>query len=124
MKLYIGGRNQGKCNYVLQKEGNLSVTEGDFCEEADVYSAEILNHFHLFVRKMLIEEKEMNKFVQNLFSKNPKIVIISNELGCGIVPMDAFERRWREETGRICCQIAEYAESVERILCGIGQKIK
>ena len=29
-------------------------------------------------------------------------VVISNEIGYGIVPMDKFERRYRELTGRIC----------------------
>ena len=31
--------------------------------------------------------------------KNPDIVLVSNELGYGVVPIDAFDRNYRETTG-------------------------
>ncbi|KIR01579.1 hypothetical protein P261_00393 [Lachnospiraceae bacterium TWA4] len=51
-------------------------------------------------------------------------MLVSNELGYGIVPMDAFDRKYRETTGRICCMIAEQADEVYRVVCGLPQKIK
>ncbi|MBP6421033.1 MAG: bifunctional adenosylcobinamide kinase/adenosylcobinamide-phosphate guanylyltransferase, partial [Agathobacter sp.] len=42
----------------------------------------------------------------------------------GIVPLDSFEREYRERLGRLLCEIAAKAERVERIVCGIGQRIK
>ena len=42
----------------------------------------------------------------------------------GIVPMDALERDYRERTGRLQIRIAEKAERVERIVCGISQRLK
>ena len=50
--------------------------------------------------------------------------MISDEIGNGIVPMDAFEREYREQTGRILIELAKEAEEVIRVICGIGQKIK
>ena len=41
-----------------------------------------------------------------------------------IVPLDSFEREYRERLGRLLCEIAAKAERVERIVCGIGQRIK
>ena len=38
--------------------------------------------------------------------------------------MDAFEREYRERTGRILIRLAQEAEEVERVICGIGQRIK
>ena len=38
--------------------------------------------------------------------------------------MDAFERAWRERTGRIGCELAKQAEAVYRVTCGIGTRIK
>ena len=38
--------------------------------------------------------------------------------------MDAFERAWRERTGRIGCDLAKQAEAVYRVTCGIGTRIK
>ncbi|MCI8634679.1 MAG: hypothetical protein HFJ05_03630 [Eubacterium sp.] len=54
----------------------------------------------------------------------PNCVIISDEIGNGIVPVDAFDRTYRERTGRILVQPAGQAEEVERVIYGIGQKIK
>ena len=56
--------------------------------------------------------------------KYPNCVIISDEVGNGIVPIEAFEREYRERTGRILVELAKKAEEVERVICGIGQKIK
>ena len=36
----------------------------------------------------------------------------------------AEEREYRERVGRLLIRLAEEAETVERIICGMGQKIK
>ena len=41
------------------------------------------------------------------------------EVGSGIVPLDAAERAWREDVGRMCNLLAEHAETVVRMVCGI-----
>ena len=84
----------------------------------------ILNHFHAWVRRCLLESRDPEKETASMILRNPQIIIISDEVGNGIVPMDAFEREYRERLGRILCDLAEKAERVERILCGIGQRIK
>lgn len=57
-------------------------------------------------------------------AKNPGIVLLCDEIGYGLVPVDAFERQYRELTGRICTRLAEQAEQVERVVCGIGTRLK
>ena len=61
---------------------------------------------------------------KKILSDNPDIVIITDEIGSGIVPLDVKEREWREVHGRICCQLAGRADAVFRVTAGIGQKIK
>lgn len=51
-------------------------------------------------------------------------IIVCQEVGGGVVPIDAFERDWREYTGRLCCDIAAQAERVYRVYCGIATCIK
>lgn len=53
-----------------------------------------------------------------------KQVVICNEIGCGVVPVDEAERAWREAVGRTCCALALKAEMVVRVQCGIGVVIK
>ena len=50
--------------------------------------------------------------------------VVCNEVGGGVVPMDAQERAWRECTGRLCCDIAAQADRVYRVYCGIATCIK
>lgn len=50
--------------------------------------------------------------------------IVCQEVGGGVVPMDASERDWREYTGRLCCDIAAQADRVYRVYCGIATCIK
>lgn len=149
MKLVIGGYAQGKLQYVLHKyqltenavwngvlpterERRLRKQKSGQCAEEGIPAAEtemptetvVINHFHQWVRRRLSEgacpEKEMQLFLERC--KN--CIIICDEIGNGIVPVDAFEREYRERTGRILIRLAQEAEEVERVLCGIGQKIK
>lgn len=127
MKLVIGGYAQGKLNYVLGKydvEAS-KIFDGEIPENIEEEKGiVVINHFHNWVRMNIAyddcPEKEIFEFVE----KYPDCVIISDEVGNGIVPVEAFEREYRERTGRILVEIAKKAEEVERVICGIGQKIK
>ena len=56
-----------------------------------------------------------------LYQKNPELVIVTDEIGCGIVPTDPFQREVREQTGRVCTALAGKARRVHRVICGIGR---
>ena len=56
--------------------------------------------------------------------KEPDCILISDEIGNGIVPIDAFERQYREKTGRILVETAKKADKVVRVICGVGQILK
>ena len=53
-----------------------------------------------------------------------KEVVIATETGCGVIPLDSRERRNREAAGRLSCLLAERAETVVRVCCGIPQVLK
>ena len=64
------------------------------------------------------------ELTKRLLAANPDCIILCDEVGCGIVPLERAEREYRELVGRIQILLAERAVSVERIICGISQKIK
>lgn len=109
MVLVIGGAYQGKVEYVKEHYKD---------------APEIIPDLHIRIRDMMKEgidsELEINKWIEG----NSEIILISNEIGCGVVPMDAFEREYRELVGRILCNLANQAKEVVRVICGIGLKIK
>lgn len=127
MELYIGGCAQGKLTYVLKQTGISECKVIDAAENSEagaLKGAEIINHFHLFVKNCLREGNSPEDLVQAMVAGNPRLIIISDEVGNGIVPMEKEEREYRERLGRILCSLAEEAVRVERIICGIGQRIK
>ena len=98
MQLYIGGYAQGKLAYVQEKLKGQKVP--------------VVNDLHLWVKQLLQEGKPAD------------CIFICDEIGNGIVPMEKQEREYRERVGRLLIRLAGEAETVERIICGIGQKIK
>ena len=127
MKLVIGGYAQGKLNYVLQKYDKepCQIWDGAIpMNKSEQRGTVVINHLHHWIKSRIAKdgcpEKEIFAFVENC----PNCVIISDEVGNGIVPVEAFEREYRERAGRILVELAKRAEEVERVICGIGQKIK
>ncbi len=55
---------------------------------------------------------------------DPGLVVICNEVGCGIIPSEKNEREYREAIGRIACCIAKKADVVYRVEAGIASRIK
>ncbi len=53
-----------------------------------------------------------------------KRLVLCREVGSGVIPMDPFERAWREATGRLCCLLAERADAVVRVVAGIPIVLK
>lgn len=51
-------------------------------------------------------------------------VVIATEVGGGVVPVDGAERAAREAAGRLACLLAERAEVVIRVFCGIPMVLK
>lgn len=126
MELYIGGTGQGKLHYVQNKK-NLdygAVADGAVCDEQQLLQAAIINQFHLYLRRLLQEHGDVEACLRSLLAENASTVLIMDEVGCGIVPLDAFERQYREVVGRVSCRLAQEASHVERIVCGLGQVLK
>ncbi|MCD8365736.1 MAG: bifunctional adenosylcobinamide kinase/adenosylcobinamide-phosphate guanylyltransferase [Clostridiales bacterium] len=116
MILITGGAYQGKAIFA----GELARQE----VEAGKDRTEVVTNLHEIIADAMREEKDPYALVSEMTEENPDLIITVNELGCGIVPMDAFDREWRETTGRISCRLAKKAERVYRVTCGIAMEIK
>ena len=51
-------------------------------------------------------------------------VVLFTETGGGVVPMDAAQRQEREAAGRLGCLLAERADTVVRVFCGLPLVLK
>ncbi|SFR72631.1 bifunctional adenosylcobinamide kinase/adenosylcobinamide-phosphate guanylyltransferase [Anaeromicropila populeti] len=126
MWLITGGAYQGKLEYAMQCTGikKEDIADGAICDIEEIMKKPMVNCFHLWIARMLKDEQDVMTLVEKIMKNNPHIVFVVDELGCGIVPINSFDRMYRETTGRICCRIASRAKCVHRVICGVGVVIK
>lgn len=124
MKLVTGGAYQGKLGYAKELYPDVVWKDGAECGLQDIETCEALDHFHLFVRRWMEAGRTKEELIDTVLEKNSGIIIVCDEVGCGLVPVDAFEREYREAAGRICTAFADRADRVDRVVCGIGMRIK
>ena len=86
--------------------------------------AEGVMGFHEYIRKEMKAGNDISSLAEDLIRVNPDLILVSDEVGYGVVPIDAFDRAYREAVGRICTKLAAYSHRVTRVACGIGTVIK
>jgi len=67
---------------------------------------------------------EINSFTEMLKQTPTSFIIVSNEVGMGIVPADPLSRRFRDLSGAINQKIAEVADTVIYMVSGIPMFLK
>lgn len=124
MELIMGGAYQGKLAFAKKQYPDIVWTDGEICEFDEIERCKGIYHFHCLIGRMLKNGEDMQGFASYIYEKNPGIIIITDEIGYGIVPAEPFEREYRECTGRVCTEIAARSEKVCRVISGIGMVIK
>lgn len=108
MIFIVGGAFQGKGAFV----------------ETHFKGKKIVAHYEETIREELLSGKDPLAEAEGFLRENGDAVIISAEVGYGLVPIDAFERKYREAVGRVNCYLAGEAEQFYRVVCGEGERLK
>lgn len=66
----------------------------------------------------------INKLIEALKETQAEVILVSNEVGLGIVPENALARQFRDYAGMLHQQVAEVADEVVLVVAGIPVKIK
>ena len=69
-------------------------------------------------------EKEIDELANSLKNSNANIVLVSNEVGTGIVPDNALAREFRDNAGFMNQKIASVSDEVYWVVAGIQTQIK
>lgn len=125
MDLIIGGAYQGKTDYAKRKYG-LTDAQIYTCTEAEdiVFGARCINRlaeFTLWCVKNNVDAVERFRAHRKEWENS---VLICDDIFCGVVPLGADMRAWREMTGRLCGYLSAEAGTVTRIFCGLEQVLK
>ena len=126
MQLILGGANQGKLEWVLHHSGYTAeqVADGETIPLDTLPDKPVLDHLHRWIFRLMQAQADPAAALEAYLERMPDAVLVCDEIGCGVVPIQPQEREWREQTGRLCCLLAKRAERVVRIFCGLPMVLK
>lgn len=111
MELVIGGYGEDLAGYSSQI--------------FDIKEYTVIDNFETIVKNNIekfSDDNFVSDYIYDLKQKN--VIVCGHEIGYGIIPIEKNERDYRELYGRVMCDVAKEADSVMRVICGIGQRIK
>ena len=84
----------------------------------------LIINLHLGVKFLL--EKKINslEFFTSKLEILRESVIIGDEICSGVIPVDEFSRKWRDETGKLYQFLAREADIFDRIFAGLPLRLK
>ena len=122
MILIIGGAYQGKTEYAKKTYG-LQGADIFTCENTGIDpNARAIRHLERFALACVRAGKEPAEELKALDLSDK--ILICEDISCGVVPMDAVEREWREAVGRMNAMLAAKAARVTRLFCGLPLELK
>ena len=127
MVLIYGGAYQGKRDFAERQYG---INENDIYTFGDKYDAsglpehKCLQNFHLFIFSLINAGADPLAYVSEYIGALDGKIIISDDISCGVVPMGATNRLWREATGRCLTLLSKRSAEVWRVFCGIPTRLK
>ena len=112
--------------------GTLELGGGDLSaamEAAERWRAVLLDSLTLWVSARLPEDGEgtleaFDHFLENAMTLATPFILVSDEVGLGVVPESGAGRRFRDTLGLINQRAAAAAEEVYLCVAGIGTRIK
>ena len=120
MILIIGGAYQGKLDFAKETFG---ITDADIyaCSTDEIdFSKRCIDQIEDFTAH---HTDPVGYFEVHREDWQNSILIL-RDIFCGVVPMGAENRAWRQRTGRLAQYLSREAVQVSRIFCGLEQRLK
>lgn len=112
----------------IEEALNLAVAFSKISDETEVVILDCLTNWlgNLMHHHGVIEDEyaEEQAFVAALREAPCDVILVSNEIGFGVVPNDPLSRMFRDHAGRLNQQIAALADEAYLTVSGIPVKIK
>jgi adenosylcobinamide kinase / adenosylcobinamide-phosphate guanylyltransferase len=104
----------------LELAAMLVETDGDGARLVDCLTLWLSNLMHA-ARDW---EKEALLLVDTLARQRSPVVLVTNEVGLGIVPDNALARQFRDAAGLLNQMVARAADEVEFVVAGLPMRVK
>lgn len=120
MILLIGGAEQGKLAFARE---HFAIAPEDVfvCDGGDIdFSKPCIAHIEAFTR---VHPDPIEYFSTHRQEWEHSVLILE-DIFCGVVPMGADVRAWRQKTGLLSQYLGREATAVSRIFCGLELRLK
>lgn len=130
---YQGKRSHAEQQYRLMAGREPAVGDGSQVDLAASLDWPVIDHLHEALRRLPADENLYQAAIAGWLDELDRLrqqdparlqIIILDEIGAGLVPLDAGDRLWRERCGRLGCRLAEAADRVDRVWCGLPVNLK
>lgn len=96
--------------------------------ETDGQGARLVDCLTLWLSNLMHAERDWEKeamlLAETLGRQNSPVVLVTNEVGLGIVPDNALARRFRDAAGILNQMVARVADEVEFVVAGLPMRVK
>lgn len=125
MNFIIGGAYQGKLEFA-EKQFSISPDEVFNCTEDGgiSFGSRCINKLEEFTLWCVRNSADAVEIFREHSGEWRDSVLICCDIFCGVVPMGADMRAWRDMTGKLCAYLSSEAETVTRVFCGLPQRLK
>jgi adenosylcobinamide kinase/adenosylcobinamide-phosphate guanylyltransferase len=126
MRERIAKHRARRGNEWLERETPLQLVA--VLDETDGGGARLVDCLTLWLTNLMLAdcdwEKEASALVETLARQKSPVVLVTNEVGLGIVPDNALARRFRDAAGILNQMVARAADEVEFVVAGIPMRVK
>src|SRR5581483_3181310 len=97
-------------------------------DETDGGGARLVDCLTLWLSNLMHAERDIEqetaRLAEVLGRQQSPVVLVTNEVGLGIVPDNALARRFRDAAGILNQKIAQAADEVEFVVAGLPMRVK
>lgn len=120
MIFIIGGAYQGKLDFART---TFALTDADIysCSGLTIdFSRRCIDRIELFA----LAHHDPVAYLEAHREQWRDCVFLMRDMFCGVVPIDAESRAWRQRAGQLSQYLSREAVQVSRIFCGLEQRLK
>lgn len=124
MNLIIGGAYQGKREFA---KSTFSLEEAKIytCQGAEIdFSYSCIDCLEEFTLACVRGGMDPIAYFRAHEAQWQGSTLICQDIFCGVVPLEAELRQWRNVTGQLCQYLSKRAQRVSRVFCGLEQRLK
>lgn len=114
----------GKRDYALKIYGTFQNVNDLAQNMVYNFSEGLVTNIHEGAKFLLTRGINPTEFFADRINILRECVIIGDEICGGVVPVDSFKRKWRDETGKLYQYLANESEIVDRVFAGLALRLK